>query len=281
MQQEWKKRNEFLLCVDSDGCAIDTMEIKHRKCFGPCLVEEWDLESWEDWILCRWNQINLYSQLRGINRFKALAIILKEICQKVTPIAGLREYCEWVRGAAHLSEAALCEYLSGAGLSEDVCFKKALSWSQKVNESIKKIAPEEKKAFRGVARGLQSVQGQMDIAVVSSANRQAVLEEWKENGLDQMVDVLFAQESGTKEVCIRKLIENGYQKQCILFVGDGPGDLDAAVENDISFYPILAGKEEQSWSEFVETAKSFLQGNYHKENQELEIKKFGDNLERG
>ena len=48
MQQEWKKRNEFLLCVDSDGCAIDTMEIKHRKCFGPCLVEEWDLESWED-----------------------------------------------------------------------------------------------------------------------------------------------------------------------------------------------------------------------------------------
>ena len=121
----------------------------------------------------------------------------------------------------------------------------------------------------------------MDIAVVSSANRQAVLEEWKENGLDQMVDVLFAQESGTKEVCIRKLIENGYQKQCILFVGDGPGDLDAAVENDISFYPILAGKEEQSWSEFVETAKSFLQGNYHKENQELEIKKFGDNLERG
>ena len=50
---------------------------------------------------------------------------LKEICQKVTLIAGLREYCEWVRGAAHLSEAALCEYLSGAGLSEDVCFKKA------------------------------------------------------------------------------------------------------------------------------------------------------------
>ncbi len=32
--EQYEKKNEFLVCVDSDGCAMDTMEIKHRKCFA-------------------------------------------------------------------------------------------------------------------------------------------------------------------------------------------------------------------------------------------------------
>ena len=39
----YKKINEFLVCVDSDGCAMDTMEIKHRKCFGPEMIKTWNL----------------------------------------------------------------------------------------------------------------------------------------------------------------------------------------------------------------------------------------------
>ena len=38
-----EKKHDILICVDSDGCAMDTMNIKHMKCFGPCLVEEWGL----------------------------------------------------------------------------------------------------------------------------------------------------------------------------------------------------------------------------------------------
>ena len=38
---EYQKTKEFLVCIDSDGCAIDTMDIKHIKCFGPCMVKEW------------------------------------------------------------------------------------------------------------------------------------------------------------------------------------------------------------------------------------------------
>ena len=33
-------RRGFLVCVDSDGCAMDAMDIKHTRCFGPCLVAE-------------------------------------------------------------------------------------------------------------------------------------------------------------------------------------------------------------------------------------------------
>ena len=55
------KETDFLVCVDSDGCAMDTMDIKHIRCFGPCMVKEWKLEAWEGQILDRWNEINLYS----------------------------------------------------------------------------------------------------------------------------------------------------------------------------------------------------------------------------
>lgn len=45
--QEFEKKHDYLICVDSDGCAMDTMDIKHFRCFGPCMVEEWGLEQWE------------------------------------------------------------------------------------------------------------------------------------------------------------------------------------------------------------------------------------------
>ena len=73
------KKHDYLVCVDSDGCAMDTMDCKHFHCFGPCMVAEWELEEWREPILFRWNEVNLYQMTRGINRFKALALCLKEI----------------------------------------------------------------------------------------------------------------------------------------------------------------------------------------------------------
>ena len=76
---EFQKQKELLICIDSDGCAMDTMDIKHIRCFGPCMVEEWGLSAWEAPILDRWNAINLYTMTRGINRFQGLAKALTEI----------------------------------------------------------------------------------------------------------------------------------------------------------------------------------------------------------
>ena len=30
-----KKEHDYLICIDSDGCAMDTMNSKHFDCFGP------------------------------------------------------------------------------------------------------------------------------------------------------------------------------------------------------------------------------------------------------
>ena len=63
------RRHGFLVCVDSDGCVMDTMSSKHIRCFGPCLVRIWGLDEWRDEVLTLWNEINLYRATRGINRF--------------------------------------------------------------------------------------------------------------------------------------------------------------------------------------------------------------------
>ena len=71
-------RKEFLVCVDSDGCAMNTMDAKHKLCFGPQMVKVWGLEAWGEEVLNIWNHISLYSENRGINRFPGLELALRE-----------------------------------------------------------------------------------------------------------------------------------------------------------------------------------------------------------
>ena len=88
--EEFKRGSDYLICIDSDGCAMDTMDIKHYRCFGPCMVAEWGLEKWQDALLARWNDINLYTGTRGINRYKALGNAIALPCADYI-MAGIRE----------------------------------------------------------------------------------------------------------------------------------------------------------------------------------------------
>ena len=47
----YSKKKEYLVCIDSDGCAIDSMDIKHIRCFGPCMITEWGFEEHRDKLL--------------------------------------------------------------------------------------------------------------------------------------------------------------------------------------------------------------------------------------
>ena len=92
---DFQKTKEYLVCVDSDGCVMDTMDVKHIRCFGPCMVEEWDLQAWKDEILTSWNDVNLYTLTRGINRFKGLAIALKEVDEKYRKVEDVETLIRW------------------------------------------------------------------------------------------------------------------------------------------------------------------------------------------
>lgn len=273
---DFKKKKDFLICVDSDGCAMDTMDIKHIRCFGPCMVEEWGLEEWKNPILERWNEINLYSMTRGINRFKGLVKMLREVQQKYTAVDDLDTLENWTESSPELSNGALANAIRQ---NESASLKKALSWSVKVNEKIDLLPFDVKKPFEGVAKALAFAHEYADVAIVSSANVQAVEEEWELYGILKSVDILLAQDTGSKAFCIQELLKKGYQKEKVLMTGDAPGDYDAAVKNSVLFYPILVKHETESWREFKEQAMpKLLNGSYGDAYQEKKVKQFLDNL---
>lgn len=260
----FERKHDYLVCVDSDGCAMDTMNCKHFHCFGPCMVTEWALEQWEEPILRRWNNINLFQMTRGINRFKGLAISLSEINEKYTPIVGVAALKHWADTAPALSNDGLVKAIDAAE-DEDakLILQKALQWSLAVNEAITRLPEELKVPFPGAAEGLAAAAKVADVAVVSSANRDAVEEEWEKYGLLANTDILLAQDCGSKNHCISEMLKFGYDKDHVLMVGDAPGDCDAAEKNGIWFYPILVNWEEESWTEFVEKALPvFISGGY-------------------
>ena len=267
--------HEYLICVDSDGCGMDTMTIKHERAFGPALLDIWDLDAQRDQILKRWNAFNLYEITRGINRFKGLEKILTELHQKGMTVEGYKDIKQWVDHTPVFSnpqlEATIQQYPDKVGLQH------ALTWSLRVNEKINQlpsIGP-----FSHVKASLEKVHQKADIVIVSSANQSAVEDEWQHHGLMSYISGLFAQESGTKEHCIQ-VLKTHYSTKNILVIGDAEGDLKAAQANDVSFYPILAHHEHDSWKNFYETYSDvFLNGAFNNTIQSELIQTFYQNFE--
>ena len=276
---EYQQKKEFLVCVDSDGCAMDTMDIKHFRCFGPCMVDEWGLENWREAILTRWNEINLYTLTRGINRFRGLALALSEINANYLPIEGVEEFANWAQVAPELSNGALERIVEEA--PDAVIFRKALAWSKAVNKAITELPDEEKLPFPMAREALAFAHGFADVAIVSSANLGAVLEEWEQHGLLEHTDVILSQNDGSKAFCIGKLLERGYDRDKVVMCGDAPGDLAAAQKNGVYFYPILVHRERESWREFIDVAAGKLTGGcYGGDYQDAKRQEFLKNLSK-
>ena len=72
-----KPAHNYLVCVDSDGCVFDNMELKHKECFCPATVNVWGLQSVSRYAREAAEFVNLYSKTRGMNRFPALVRTLE------------------------------------------------------------------------------------------------------------------------------------------------------------------------------------------------------------
>ncbi|MBQ3504503.1 MAG: HAD family hydrolase [Oscillospiraceae bacterium] len=260
------KKHDYLVCVDSDGCVMDTMNCKHFHCFGPCMVTEWGLEEWKEEILDRWNVINLFSMTRGINRFKGLAMALGEINEKYKPIVGIAALQHWADTAPALSNDAVAKAAAEATDPDaKLVFSKALSWSKAVNAAIVDLDESLKVPYNGAKEGLAAAHTFADVAMVSSANRDAVEEEWGKFGLLEHTDIVLAQDVGSKAACIAAMLKFGYDVNKVVMVGDAPGDCDAAEKNGVHYYPILVNHEKESWDEAINLAFGKLQSGEYAE----------------
>ncbi|HDR0673682.1 TPA: HAD family hydrolase [Pasteurella multocida] len=270
MTTQYQKQKTFVICIDSDGCVMDTMDIKHQHCFGPYLSEVFGLSD-EKRFLNLWDHINLYSQTRGINRFRGLVMALTEYGYE-KDFSALKH---WVETSNELSNRALIKRIEQHS-SEDL--QLALLWSEKVNAGIQQLRCQDK-PFPSVKRSLAILKQFADIAVVSSANNEAIIDEWTRHELLPFVDVVYGQEQGTKAYCINQLKKLGYLAEHILMVGDSPGDLAAAKEAGVHFFPILCRHEDTSWDQLVlEALGKLVYQNFDANYQKELIIKFNHNL---
>ena len=269
----------FFIGLDSDGCALDSMEAKHKRCFAPAFVEHFELEAVGDWACEVWAFVNLYSQTRGINRFPALARALRLLREH--PGAKTRGGTvwdpepleQWIQRGPELSTSSLqAEVERGnAGL------RTVLDWSLAVNRRIAAlgVAP----LFPLVRESLERVSARADVIVVSQTPKEALAREWKHHGMGGHVRLIAGQELGSKTEQISATAVGRYPAERMLVIGDAPGDLRAARATNARFYPIIPGQEAESWRRLHgEVLDRFLTGRYTNEFEAHMLSEFGAKL---
>ena len=106
-------QHDFLVGIDSDGCAFDTMEVKHKECFIPNIVNHYGLAGVSKYAREAAEFVNLYSKSRGINRFPALIEALEWLRERPEVIARGVEIriptglVEWLKRETKLGNPAL------------------------------------------------------------------------------------------------------------------------------------------------------------------------------
>lgn len=272
--ENFKPKHKYLICVDSDGCAVDSMTVKHTKCFGPAFIETFDLAQYEAPCMTYWLNINLYSKTRGINRFLGLNKALHYVNDNFKKIDELEIFDKFINESHTYSNQALINYLETHNYN---ILKKCLEWSNLTNKLISSLKEEDVQLFKNVKEVLSECTTKADICVVSSANKEALEAEWTRLGLKSLISVLCSQTDGTKEKCIKELSKH-YMIDNVLMIGDAMLDLQAASNNHVYFYPILVRYEELSWKNLKPYLDLFYVNEYRYCQNKL-IDKFEHNFE--
>ena len=82
-----KPQHPFFVGIDSDGCAFDTMEIKHKECFCPNIINWWGLQAVSKYAREAVEFVNLYSKWRGSNRWPALLKVFELLRERPEVLA--------------------------------------------------------------------------------------------------------------------------------------------------------------------------------------------------
>jgi len=227
---DMKKEYDFLICIDSDGCAFDTMEVKHKECFIPNIINEWDLQAISKYAREAAEFVNLYSKWRGINRFPALINVMDlladrdEVKKRSFQVPNLDALRKWIEKETKLGNPALEAIVKKTG---DPLLTRTLKWSVAVNDAVAKLV-RGVPPFPFVRESLEKMNKHADAIVVSATPNEALEREWEEHDIAKHVKVIAGQEMGTKAECIRFAKEGKYDNSKILMIGDAPGDLKAA-----------------------------------------------------
>lgn len=289
--KNFTQKKEFLMAIDSDGCVFDSMNPKQIIAFHPKIMEFYELWGIESYLREVAEFINLFSRTRGCNRFIALRHIYRFLgkrpeVKEVIIEQGIRlpettmldTYVEEYKDIS-LGNPTLEEYVQKKVESSlESSLSKLLAWSKAVNltiaNKINNIPP-----FEYVRESLSLASQNADLVVVSQTPYEALDREWRQHNLDSYVTAIAGQEMGKKEEHIRIAAQKRYPSNKILMIGDAPGDKRAADANEALFYPIIPGREAESWKRLAKEALlKFFKGTFVDSYQENLLVEFNQAL---
>ena len=276
----FEPQHDFFVGIDSDGCAFNSMEVKHNDSFSVNLIKYFGLAAISRQVHQVWDFVNLYSKTRGINRFKAIILAFDFLSQmpKVkrtgVQIPALPYLREWTKTETKLGNPALDQVIknaTGARLEE---LSQIMAWSLDVNKTISEIVYN-LPPFPYVCQSLQQLVGKADMIVVSATPYEALKRELDEHSISEYVALIAGQEMGVKAEHLSIAAKSKYAADHIIMIGDSPGDLKAAESVDALFFPVNPGYEEESWQKFFEQGiDKFLGSTYEGEYQDQLITEF-------
>ena len=268
--RDFQPKHDFFIGIDSDGCVFDSMEIKHKECFAPMFVKHHNLQAVSKYAREVWDFVNLYSKTRGANRFPALTRALNllrerpEVQARNVNVPSYPALDEWMERETKLGNATLAAEVEGG--NEGLAHIKV--WSDGVNEQVADIV-HGVPPFPLLRQTLEKALGQADMMVISQTPCDALEREWAEHDISKFVEIIAGQEMGTKTEHLKFAAVDNYAADKILMIGDAPGDHKAAKANGVLFFPILPGREEDSWERLHgEALDRFFAGTYAGEYEE-------------
>lgn len=263
---------KFYIGIDSDGTAFDSMTPKHVLAFIPALFEVWDIpESIKEEVAEIEKKINLYSKERGVNRFPGLLRVFEEMDKKGLAKFDYSSLADFVEKGESMSNAALEKFIAENPAD---FLNEVLEWSR-LSDKFFETETESLMPFKGVLPALKKAFPMADISVVSSASTAGLKTDWKKDSLSDYVTHLLGQDSGSKKQQLKSTADGNYAPENILMIGDAIGDMEAARSINALFYPIIPGKEEESWNKFTdEVLDIFFSGNYAGECEKAFIDEF-------
>ena len=274
--KDFQPKHEYFVGIDSDGCAFNSMEVKHNDCFSVNLIKHFGLPAVSRQVHQAWDFVNLYSQTRGCNRFKAILLVcdflreMPKVRRAGVPVPDFPYLREWAETETKLGNPTLRAVIENATGAQRKELSQVLEWSLAVNETISEIV-HNLPPFPGVRETLQGLQGRADAIVVSATPNEALEREWAEHNIDQYVAVIAGQEMGSKTEHLTLTAKGNYPSNHILMIGDAPGDLKAARDVGALFFPVNPGYEEESWERLVEEGMDKFFNNEYVGTYEAEL----------
>ena len=206
--------------------------------------------------------------MRGINRYPGLLEVFDLLAAgfpgnpEIPDATDLRAF---VLGETTYSSASLRAWLA-AHPSRDL--EKVLAWSERADELFA-AAVEGLQPYPLVRKSLEIASRSAAVAIVSGGALEELSRDWAAAGLAPYIDLLFSQDDGAPSAQLYKARQKCGDKVTVLMLGDTESDAAAAHRVGAFFYPIMPGREVESWQRFHDIILPlFLEGRLDREMEE-------------